>query len=326
MNAVSPHPNTLDPVWLAELEPVVCQLLERHLSRAREWFPHQYVPWGAGCDFDGPLDGEAWAEHQSALPPGTRSALLLNLLTEDNLPGYHWALSTHICRDGAWGEWINRWTAEEDRHSTALRAYIHSSRAVDPVALERMRMAQMCTGYQPRQDGLMANVVYVAVQELATRVSHRNAGRHSGDPTCERLLSRIAQDENLHMVFYRDLLEAALHIDADAVLQAMCECVERFQMPAEQMPGFGRLAMDVALAGLYDLRVHHDEVLAPLLRSLSVWSLPGLRPAGEQARERLAQVLAGIDERAAAFERVKARLSAARSGSQASGERRSAAP
>ncbi|MEV8020394.1 acyl-ACP desaturase [Streptomyces sp. NPDC086554] len=318
MNAAS-DPDTLESGWLTELEPVVCRLLDRHLSRTQEWFPHQYVPWGEGRNFDGPLGGAAWEEHQSALSPGIRSALMLNLLTEDNLPGYHWALSTHIGRQGAWGEWIDQWTAEEDRHSTALRAYIHSSRAVDPVTLERMRMSQVRTGYQPRQETMMANVVYVAVQEMATRVSHRNAGRHSGDATCERLLSRIAQDENLHMVFYRDLLEAALHIDADAVLLAMCECVESFQMPAVQMPGFGQLAMDVALAGVYDLRVHHDEVLVPLLRSLSVWSLPGLRPAGEQARERLAQVLAGIDERARAFEKVKAHLSAARSGCRMSG-------
>ncbi|WP_210589062.1 acyl-ACP desaturase [Streptomyces sp. GESEQ-35] len=296
--------------WLAELEPVVGTLLERHLARSQEWFPHQYVPWGQGRDFDGPLEGDPWEAGQSSLSSTARSALVLNLLTEDNLPGYHWALSTRISRSGAWAEWINRWTAEEDRHSTALRAYLHATRAVDPVALERARLAHVATGYEPGRDGLLQNLVYVTVQELATRVSHRNAGRHSGEENCERLLTRIAQDENLHMVFYRDLLAAALAIDADAVVQALCDCVATFQMPGHRMPGFRRMAWDVALAGVYDLRVHHDDVLAPLLRSLSLWTLQGLGPAGEQAREGLARELERTNARARAFEGVREQLSA----------------
>ncbi len=282
------------------------------MTRAQEWFPHQYVPWSQGYDFEGPLGGTAWEEGQSALSPTIRSALVLNVLTEDNLPSYHWAVSDRIGRTGAWGEWLARWTAEEDRHSTALRAYLHTSRAVDPVALERMRIAQMSTGYTPRHVGMLVNLVYLAVQELATRVSHRNAGRYSGDSRCERLLSRIAQDENLHMIFYRDLLQAAMQMDADAVLQAVSECVRDFQMPAERMAGFRPLALDVALAGVYDLRVHHDEVLVPLLRSLAVWDVRELNPAGEQARDELAGTLHRIEARARAFENVKERWSAGR--------------
>ncbi|MEV6957427.1 acyl-ACP desaturase [Streptomyces sp. NPDC051183] len=62
---------------------------------------------------------------------------MLNLLTEDNLPGYHYGFATTASRDGAWGEWLNRWTAEEDRHATAIRGNLHTGRAVDPVELER---------------------------------------------------------------------------------------------------------------------------------------------------------------------------------------------
>ena len=35
---------------LHELEPTVESLLERHLATAKEWFPHEYVPWGRGRD------------------------------------------------------------------------------------------------------------------------------------------------------------------------------------------------------------------------------------------------------------------------------------
>ena len=45
---------------LLELEPVVEANLNRHLSMAKEWFPHEYVPWSEGRNFDGPLGGEPW--------------------------------------------------------------------------------------------------------------------------------------------------------------------------------------------------------------------------------------------------------------------------
>ena len=50
--------------YLVELEPVVARLLDRHLATAKEWFPHDYVPWDQARNFgdapwqssDSPLD------------------------------------------------------------------------------------------------------------------------------------------------------------------------------------------------------------------------------------------------------------------------------
>ena len=44
----------------------------------------------------------------------------------------------------------------------------------------------------------------------------------------------------------------------------------------------------MAQAGIYDLRIHHDEILLPPLRYWNLFDLQGLRPEAEQARERLA--------------------------------------
>ena len=44
---------------------------------------------------------------------------------------------------GVWREWSHRWTAEEARHSIAMRDYLTVTRAIDPVALERARMRQV---------------------------------------------------------------------------------------------------------------------------------------------------------------------------------------
>ncbi|MBM9623962.1 acyl-ACP desaturase [Streptomyces zhihengii] len=301
-----------DASLIAELEPVAAGLLDRHIAAAREWFPHQYVPWSTGRDFDGPLGGEPWQEDQSRLDPAARSALIVNLLTEDNLPGYHHALAMNSTREGAWGEWLNRWTAEEDRHAASIRGYLHATRAVDPVALERARMAQVSTGFESPAGGCLSGMAYVALQELATRISHRNTGRFSGDPVCEQLMVRIAQDENLHMVFYRDVLRSALEIVPDQVLVAVEENVRSFRMPGHAMPGFAPMAAQIAVAGVYDLRIHHDDVLIPLLRNLKIFDLRGLGPEGEQARDSLAAHLEGLDARAGLFVERRAQALAAR--------------
>ena len=57
---------------LLELEPVVEENLNRHLSVAKEWFPHEYVPWSDGRNFDGPLDGDAVVASRTRRCPTSR--------------------------------------------------------------------------------------------------------------------------------------------------------------------------------------------------------------------------------------------------------------
>ena len=247
------------------------------------------MPWSEGRTFDGPLAGEAWAPKDSTLPEVARTALIVNLLTEDNLPSYHHQIATLFGRDGAWGTWVNRWTAEEGRHGTAIRDYLTVTRAVDPVALERARMVHMGAGYSNAHDHeVLRSLAYVSFQELATRISHRNTGRATGDPTCEALLARVAADENLHMVFYRNLLAAAFELAPSQTMRAVAEVLADFQMPGVGIEGFARKSVTIALAGIYDLRQHRDEVLVPVLRQWDVFNVAGLDADGEAAREEIA--------------------------------------
>ncbi|NJC73288.1 acyl-ACP desaturase [Planosporangium thailandense] len=288
---------------LRQLEPVVEANLNRHLTQATEWFPHEYVPWSQGRDFDGVLGGQPWEESQSALSDVARTSLIVNLLTEDNLPSYHHEIATLFGRDGAWGTWVHRWTAEEGRHGIVIRDYLLTTRAVDPIALERARMAHMSTGYvNMHDDDMLHSIAYVSFQELATRISHRNTGRFSDDPVCEQMLARVAQDENLHMVFYRNLLAGALDLAPNETMRAIADVVKTFQMPGTGIENFGRKAAQIALAGIYDLRIHHNEVLAPVLRNLKVFERTGLSGDGERAREELAAFLASLDANASRFE------------------------
>ncbi|MEU4426028.1 acyl-ACP desaturase [Actinoplanes sp. NPDC024001] len=288
---------------LIELEPVVATNLDRHLLLAKEWFPHEYVPWSSGRTFDGVLDGEPWRPDDSDLPDVARTALIVNLLTEDNLPSYHHEIATLFGRDGAWGTWVHRWTAEEGRHGIAIRDYLTVTRGVDPVALERARMTHMESGYtNAHSDEVLHSVAYVAFQELATRISHRNTGKATGDPIAEQLLARVAADENLHMVFYRNLLAAAFDLAPNEAMRAVTDVAAGFQMPGATIEGFGRKALSIALAGIYDLRQHRDEVLAPVLRQWNVWDRTDLGPEGERAREELDAHMTDLETQAARFE------------------------
>jgi len=285
---------------LHELEPVVEANLERHLSVARPWMPHDYVPWSRGRDFAF-LGGEDWKPEDSPLDPVARTAMIVNLLTEDNLPSYHREIATRFGRDGAWGQWVGQWTAEEGRHAIALRDYLAVTRGVDPVKLENLRMDHMVAGYDSGDKSTLQAVAYVSFQELATRVSHRNTGKAAGCPLAEQLLARVAQDENLHMIFYRNLVAAAFEIAPDETMAAVRDEVVGFQMPGAGMPDFMRNSVTIAKAGIYDLRLHHDAVIAPVLKFWDVFDRDGLGPAGEQAREELAEFVAQLDQQATRF-------------------------
>jgi len=280
------------------LEPAMLRGIERHLSATTEWFPHEYVPYEVGRNYV----EEPWEETDSALGIVSRTALEVNLLTEDNLPYYHLALWDMFGRGGAWGEWVRRWTAEEGRHAIVLRDYLTVTRNIDPMLLERGRMTQLQQGYDHDSPTTLRGLAYVAFQELATRIAHRNTGRYSDDPVADKIMIRIAADENLHMVFYRDILAAALAIQPSAAVRAIVDEVLAFEMPGAGIPGFIRKAAQIAKAGIYDLRVHHDEVLMPILRHWRIFELQGLDAGAEEARRRLAEHLASLDAAATRFE------------------------
>ena len=296
---------------LVELEQVVEENLNRHLSVAREWFPHEYVPWSDGRNFDGPLDGDPWSPEDSKMSDVARSSLIVNLLTEDNLPSYHHEIAILFGRDAAWGDWVHRWTAEEGRHGIAIRDYLLTSRAVDPVQLEQLRMQHMSTGYESVHSAdLVRSLAYVSFQELATRVSHRNTGKLTDDPVADALLAKVAADENLHMIFYRNLLKGALELSPNATMRAITDVVTTFQMPGTDIAGFQRKAVEMAIAGVYDLRQHRDEVVAPVLRFWNVFEIEGLDAEGEQARTELSDFMDELDRQAQRFEEKRDKLQA----------------
>jgi acyl-[acyl-carrier-protein] desaturase len=307
---------TLSPMELMrELEPTVESNLNRHLSVAQEWMPHEYVPWRLGRDFVGD-EGVAWTPDQSSLSRVAQISFEVNLLTEDNLPSYHHEIATAFGRDGAWGTWVHRWTAEEGRHACCIRDYLLVTRAVDPVTLERDRMATMEVGYSSQGKNLLEVLAYVSFQELATRIAHRNTGRVAGDPVADKLMARISADENLHMVFYRDLVRAAMEVDPDQTVVAVAAEVLGFQMPGTGIPNFARKSVQIAKAGIYNLRIHRDDVISPVLRHWKVLDMTFTTPEAQKAQAEIATHLDQLETYAQQYEeRIEAnreRVEAAR--------------
>ncbi|WP_216903804.1 acyl-ACP desaturase [Nocardia alni] len=305
---------------LMELEPVAAQNVDRHLSMAKDWHPHDYVPWDNGRNFAA-MGGQDWDLEQSGLSEVARAAMITNLLTEDNLPSYHREIAENFSQDGAWGTWVGRWTAEENRHGIAIRDYLVVTRAVDPVALERARMIHMTQGYNPvklirdgggdiglvTDRGFLHSVAYVTFQELATRVSHRNTGRVCNDPIADRMLQRIALDENLHMIFYRNLCGAALEMAPDQTLEAISEIIRIFQMPGWGMPDFRRNGVLMAKHGVYDLRQHLEEVVMPVLRKWNVFERNDFSSRGDRLRNELGEFLDKLQADCVRFEEQRDR-------------------
>ena len=285
-----------DAALTEELAPVVAGLVDRHLENSKEWFPHRIVPWGRGEDLG--RDWE-WDPAEYDLSPEVRSALIVDLLTEDNLPYYFETIYNLFGQHEPWGTWARRWTAEEGRHSIIIRDYLQVTRAVDLDELERGRMAQVSTGEVPHPETVCDGLAYVTMQELATKISHRNTGRLLEDKVGYQVMATVAGDEQLHHVFYRDAATAALEVDPDGMVMAIDRQVRGFAMPGTGIPDFAAHAKRIADAGIYDFRIHHDQILKPMV--VDQWKLPeleGLSAEADAAREKVLKHLDRVDKAA----------------------------
>lgn len=284
---------------VAAVEEDVRLLTAEHRERREHWYAHEYVPWEEGRNY---LE-DPWDESQLTVRPEVSTALVLNLLTEDNLPYYHSEIAARLPADSAYSEWNHLWTAEEGQHAIALRSYLLTSRNADPRGLEDDRMATMEAGYASPHADPVSVFVYTAAQELATRVSHRNAGKLTDDETAYKIMSRIAVDENHHFMFYRGVTSAMLRVNPSTVLEPMYRVLSTFQMPGVGIPGFVRKAVEMAKLGVYNMRVHHDRILVPLLREWDVANLTDLTPDARELQEKILELPDIVRKKAEAFEK-----------------------
>ena len=176
-------PKTTSELLLA-LEPVVEANLNRHLAVAKEWFPHEYVPWSEGRDFDGVARRRGVVPEQSKLSEVARDRA-------DRQPAHRGQPAQLPPRDrhdlrprrrvGHLGAPVDR-RGGPARHRDPRLPARHPRRRPGRAGagpddahggrLHQRRPRRRCSRRWPTS----------SFQELATRVSHRNTGTATGDP------------------------------------------------------------------------------------------------------------------------------------------------
>jgi acyl-[acyl-carrier-protein] desaturase len=271
------------------------RLMNRHMEATREWVPYNYVPF----EFLDPKKGrhhQRWdTEIDGFVEPHVQSALIVNTLTEDNLPEYFHLIATHGARgDGThpFMAWSKQWKTEEARHGKAMDGWLDETRAVDPDRMQQDRDAFLRYGETPQPQTVTELLAYTAMQELATLVSHTRTGGDLGNEHdgryhgAQKMLQVIGQDEGRHHRFYADLAKEAMREDPSTMMIALGRQMLRFEMPGVGIPEFRRHAMHIAKSGIYGLPEYRQLVLRPTLRRIEFDSV---RPEHMSKEGQLAQ-------------------------------------
>jgi acyl-[acyl-carrier-protein] desaturase len=288
MKSVSPN-----EILLEEVSGDVVRLYDRHMQAPRLWYPHEQIDWGSGESFT----SRAWAASDYELGAGVRSAILVNLLTEDNLPYYTHTLLRHAPKGHPLLDWNHQWAMEENRHAMTMRDWVHVSRCIDPVLLEDGRRVQMQKAIVPEPETFADLICYVTLQERATQIAHRNTGSHlsKDDKMGRTVLGLLAGDETKHFFFYRDLAKAAFVVNPSLMMAAFARQASAFAMPGTAIPGFVRHAVRISKEGIYGLAQYTGEVLAPVIEYWDIGHIEGLDEDGERARGALLSTLADLE-------------------------------
>lgn len=150
-------------------------------------------------------------------------------------------------------------------------------------------------------------MVYVTFQELATRVSHRNTGKACEETIADQLLGRISADENLHMIFYRDVSAAGLDMVPNQAMKSLHRVLRNFKMPGYTVPEFRRKAVTIAVGGVYDPRIHLEDVVMPVLKKWRIFEREDFTGEGARLRDDLGELVKELEDTCVKFEVAKER-------------------
>lgn len=287
---------------LADLEPVVHDLMDAHESKRILWFPSELLSPPPDTD---PLAFEReLRERATGISLPARVALALNLLTEEGLPHFHRLLAAYLGGDTFWSKWTNLWTAEEDRHGAVLHDYTRDSRILDNPVLERMQFDYLRAGFQPEWDKDPYRVfVYTTLQERATQVSHANTGKLASEyePTIGTVLSNVAKEEARHYVFYRTIFAEVLKRDPNRALVSAATIMPSIDMPGVNMPHFREMADVIRRAGIYGPR-DYLTIVREQIKFWAIEALDDLDDVGRRAQEAILGIPARLERVADAMD------------------------
>jgi len=269
--AQKPVPDAL----ILELEPVVAENIERHLTTDELWFAHDYVPFEQGENFAF-LGGRDWDPSYVTLPKRITDALEILLITKDNLAGYHRELVEHFILEEKWGRWLGRWTAEENLHAIALREYLVVTREIDPAANEDVRVEHVMKGYRADRYSQIETLVFMSFFERAHAVFCRNLEAQIEEPVLRGLVGRIARDEERHEEFFANLVQHCLGYVRDETIAAIAARAAELRGVGADIDAYQDKVENVAAAGIFDDDIRRA-VISDRIVAWGVADLPELK-------------------------------------------------
>ncbi len=287
--AAQPLPPNAKAEALAALEPLVGELMEKHIQERRLWFPNEFLPADETLDEDQERIRAELPENARGLPDAVRVSLALNLLTEEGLPHFHRLIAVYMGNDNNWSRWNFLWTAEEDRHGCALHDYVRDARLFDMGAFEKLQYQYLEAGFNPEWHGDPYQLLaYTSLQERATQVAHANTGKIAGryEPRIQRILAHIAGDEARHHRFYRGLFKGLLEVDPTGAMESALKVMPRLAMPGHNIAGYDDMAEVVRRAGIYGPR-DYRRVVSDCLEAWGIADLVPSDAAGREAQDKM---------------------------------------
>lgn len=269
------------------LEKKFKELYDQHLERSNaiDWSYHEFLPWDKGQDFK----RVPYEPGQGNLTESLRIAVETALMTEVNLPWFTSHLNdTFRGSFKVMHDFIHRWTAEEDQHSSLLETYLLLTRNGDPHRLHELRKQTVEHGFVLDFTTPLETLAYTTLQELATMVFYNNVARvaRHQDPDLATILRRLSKDEVLHYAFYRDAVKAHLEVDHNYVYY-LADVMIKFTMPGAILPDYDERIGVIAREASYGPVEYFDQVFDVLME---YWGIEALRPSmpeAEEARQRV---------------------------------------
>lgn len=260
------------------LEDKMGKLHHRHKEQVTKhvWNYYDYMPWERVNE----------KEKKIELPTPLVTAIETSMLTELNLPWYTTYLSDMFKKGVApLQDFIYDWVSEEEQHSTALETYLILNGSVEGDKLGALKKEMLVSGWDTTLTHPVAVMAYTSIQELATVVFYRNIALEAKkyDPTLERLLVRLANDESLHYAFYNQAVEVYLELDPDNI-RYIAPVIKTFKMPGSVLKDFDKRMKVIEGAG-YGADEYLDQVLEKLLIR---WKIAKIQPKtleGRMAKE-----------------------------------------
>ena len=231
--------------------------------------------------------------------------LIGDMITEEALPSYSmWIQQIDgVDRNGeprnGWGNWLRKWTSEENRHGDLLNKYLYLSGRVNMREVE-VTIQNLLTDGGDIGVGTDAykTFTYTSFQEIATQISHNNVAiqaRKAGDKLLSKMCGIIAGDERRHAKAYKLFFHKCLELDPSDALLAFHDMMKtKITMPAVYMrergkslgETFKKFSVVAERSGIYT-PLDYADILDNLLKCWDIERLNGLSDRAEAAQQYL---------------------------------------